>query len=394
MSLPPNMVKKKYRPLPPVALWPVLAVLAAAATLFSWVRSADRTIAATKPYTATFTFDDTTPVADRTVYEDGEVNLDDPIFLKVASAVDVSLDLALNPGEVQLSGTTLATRVVVSSSTGWSHTLVPAKETAFTGDAVTTKVHVDFAEAQRRAAEIDSAAGASGGITVSVVSTLAAKASLDGNPADAAVHYTTGVLSFDVTDTVAKLGNSGASSGNPGLQGLTPGSASASSNTGGPSAGGTENSTTSIAPGVQQATGSVPAKATKAATVSIGPSEVKVTDLRTWTTIVLVLVLLILGYNALMLRLAQQLSEAEYLAMRYEPQLFPLMHVSDDVRQRAVVLGTFEALMAVSQDAEAAILYNRGDTENWFYVFDGPNVFAYRAKPSWTSPLGDPFPDQ
>lgn len=382
------------QPFPPIGWWPALAIVAAAATSYAWIRPADHDVTAQRPYSTTYHFDYTANVpGSNVVYEQDALEFGDPVFRNIVDAVDVSVEFTVDSPGASVSGATLTTKVVVSSDAGWARTLDASDAVPFDGDSTSASIHVDFAAAERLASKVATAAGVEGKLAVTVFADVNATVLLPGDVDGGSEHSsaTVGSLVFDLDPTRATL--RGYTAPNAATQ--PAGTASASDQTGG--SGTTTASKESLA--TQSIVGTVSTTFSEPVTMNIGRWDVKIKDLRLGTEIALGFFLLLCLYNWLALFLAGRKGEANYLTVRYGAQIFPLMDVPDVVRDRAVWVGSFEALAAAAANAEADILHQDGVGNDWYYVFDGPTVFAYVAVP--TSPAvataaaqTQPEPDQ
>jgi signal peptidase I len=151
----------------PSSLRPVAATAAAvgmaglALSALAWTRPATATVPASTSATATMTFSYRAHVPPSAAYGGTTVTAPEPVFRKLASAVDVTFRYAGRPGR-------LAVTAQLSSGTGW-HTTVPLASGPV-GSTYAGSVRLDLDALQRRADAATRATGlANGTLNLDVV---------------------------------------------------------------------------------------------------------------------------------------------------------------------------------------------------------------------------------
>jgi len=347
----------------------LIAVLVAA---WAWAKPSTTEVTSAVEYSAVYSFDYTAPpVPGSRLYADDSITFGDPIFFAAADSVDVEVAVDFRTHGAPISEATMATRVVVSSDAGWSRVLLESDPTPIEGVAASTTVPVNFALALNLARELTEASGVKGKTVVSVIAS--ASAVIDLPPAveggGARPIDTVASLTFDLEEKVATLHGHGQLSPLDVVEAIETGTVLASDGAGGGGSLG-DLSTQKVSTTLQQLR-------TQDETVSVGRWNVSIEHLRYGASALLGVLLLLLAYDAIVLRIAQRRGESAFLNTRYQAGLLTLVDVPAGVYDEALVVGSFETLARVARDVEADILYHADDSGERYFVFDGPRVFAY-----------------
>ena len=128
-----------------VAPWAAgVLALCAAAALVSFMRPASITVALDTKFEHRGTFTYTAPARRGAVYADGRVNTGEPVFLSLATRVDVAFDYALAAPQSRSVEGTVGLSARVGDPTGWNRTieLMPARP--FEGPRAETEGTLDL----------------------------------------------------------------------------------------------------------------------------------------------------------------------------------------------------------------------------------------------------------
>ncbi len=357
----------------------MLAVLTAGVLAYVWTQPIEQSASAPRPSTASYIFDYTATLPANAVYEHHAIRYGDPVFRTLVDAVTVSAEFELaSPGANVVDGD-LTARVIVSSTAGWSRVFFESTPEHFTGPTTSVTIPVSFADAWALAYTIEDVTGVAGAITVAVQVGVDANVHTAGDPVDATIResLTAGQLSFALSEDVARLVDAPeVSSADVGLAGVMPGTAAASTGTGA-KAGEAVNG---LKPGTQSSTEMVTVRVDTPGLLSLGVTTMTIRFARTAAAVVFAVLLMIPAYNTVILRRARRRGEAAVLSARHGRQLLRLTDLPAGTRERAVQVGSFAALQAAAQRAEADILQLSDLDEDRYFVFDGPTVFSYLAK--------------
>ncbi len=131
-----------------------------------------------------------------------------------------------------------------------------------------------------------------------------------------------------------------------------------------------------------------------------GITTLTIRTLRAWLSGLVAITGIITLYSLSMIALTRRQGETAELDVRYAGQFYPLLSVPEDLLQRAVRLGSFEAIIAAARSADVDIFHYRNGIGDYYAVFDGPTMFIYRVlgpraavNPSATDPVVTATPE-
>ena len=189
--------------------WLTVTIVTALVAGYAWSHPTTETTDVPATYTSTyhFSYDGDIP-AGSGVYNGDTMRFGDPVYLKVLDRIDVAVDFSFLAASLDITSdnSQLTTQVLLSSDAGWSRLLVD-EHLPFEGTAATARIGVDFAQAQRVAAELADTTGVTGAVQVAVVvgvtSDLTIAGRISGGPLRHDVSAATLVFDLVVTAGVA-----------------------------------------------------------------------------------------------------------------------------------------------------------------------------------------------
>lgn len=349
----------RLEPVRPTSWWFALAVLAAVGAAYLWTRPLEEQVTVPHPYTSSYTFDYGTNLPPNQVYDTGQLKFGDTLFRSLSDRLALTVKYRLTNGDTATAVGNLSTRVLLSSSAGWTRTIEELPAAPITGSVAETRVLLDFGAMERLAKSINETTKTEGTLSVQVLTGVDARLStpgLEDRPAPSAAG-----LKFELTETTVRL-KEDRSAPSTGLSEGESGGVKVMN-------GGANQTTTQM----------LQTRALKPAEVSALVFSARVDQARIAAVAVLGVALAVSLYNLLAVAMAGARGEAARLAAQYGSQLYPLLEVPADIDRRAVRVGSFDALAAAAENAEAEILHHAKDGGDRYYVFDGPNVFCYEA---------------
>lgn len=351
--------------------WLTVTIVTALVAGYAWSHPTTETTDVPATYTSTyhFSYDGDIP-AGSGVYNGDTMRFGDPVYLKVLDRIDVAVDFSFLAASLDITSdnSQLTTQVLLSSDAGWSRLLVD-EHLPFEGTAATARIGVDFAQAQRVAAELADTTGVTGAVQVAVVvgvtSDLTIAGRISGGPLRHDVSAAT--LVFDLGPDAATVHGFSPLAPDEVVQAIENGSLT----------GGTSQADTAA---VQSTATTVNQIVDHDMTVSIGGWNMDIHGLRTVSLVALAVFMCVLMWGDISLWIARRRGEAAYLEARFGADIHTVTDVPAGLGAEAVWLGSFESLAAMAENAEAEILHHRGSELDRYFVFDGPRVYAYLAE--------------
>ena len=136
-SLPPA-------PLNPMVVLSAALALATAVTVYAYTRPAVGYVPETVAYRQSGTFAYSAAAAPGPAYATGRVETGAPVFTNLVNGLDVGFRYRFTSGADHRIAGTASLKATLSSSTGWSRTLVLQHATRFKGDRVSLKGRIDL----------------------------------------------------------------------------------------------------------------------------------------------------------------------------------------------------------------------------------------------------------
>lgn len=362
--------RQRLRPVRPVPLWPMCFLIAAVGAVITFIQPATGRAEMLRPHTSTYNFSYAADLPENPVYEKSALETGDPLFRSVVDAVTVGLDF--RAGDNGFTKGTLATRVILVSSAGWSRTIVPISETPIDGSVASASIPLNFAEIWQLATQINTRTGVDGDLTVTVEAAAAADVPADGG--EVWKSLTTGKLQFDLDVSVVRmLSTNGAVESNEMLNSLSPVAAASDAST--------EEGPIAATVGMQVVTEMMDTTVSVPREYSLGAVNMSVADARTVLSLLAVIFGLFTLVNVAIYFVASRRGEYALIDLRHGGLVRELTHMPAGASAKAVWVGSFDTLVRAARNAECEILCHVNTDGHTYYVFDGPTLYAYMAAP-------------
>ena len=161
----------------------VAAALFLALAGVAFLRPATATVLRSVPFTNDGSLAYTAAVADGPVYADGAIETGDPVFLRLATEIDVSYAYRFESDADHDVRGRIGMEARLTTSSGWSQTTDLTRSRPFEGDAAELDATLDLAAVQQLLREVEDATGVTGGQhLVTVVPTVELEGTVDGRP--------------------------------------------------------------------------------------------------------------------------------------------------------------------------------------------------------------------
>lgn len=377
----PGVTDATPRPLGSPGLWLILTVLAVGLTVAVWTAPVTTTNAEMRPYRITYTFDHATPLPDNVVYEQGQLRLGDPIFLAVVDRLDVVVDYELGADDdgIQLADGELQAHVEVVSTAGWARTLARSQPMVITDRRAQVSVPVDFAAARAIADDIDAAIGASGSLSVRV----RADATVDGTLERSSTgpvrldEHTGAEVVFSLGSQAAELVVPRSNQPEPGLEGLAPGTAGASTRSADQASGDTADAPGADHPGRRELVRMVPTDVPGPNRFTVLGRSLEVPTLRIASIVLVVLFAGLSTYGLLAQARARRQGAVASIAATFHNELVPAARLPAVPSDRVIDLARFDDLLAISRNLELPLVVWHHDDIVTYAVTDGLTRYRF-----------------
>ena len=432
LAVPVTLVKRLVASAAPARATTVRAVMAmpggiggvavAAATLLAitgyvWAQPRTTDRVQMRPFVVEYAFDYRTALPVNPVYEQSELRFGDPLFLSVIDTVDLTVEWSVPRGDLLASSGNFAVTSVLRSDAGWSRVLRRVPLVSVDGFNVSSSIRIDFAEALAIAQGVDETTGVKRPVRLEVLAEtlLENPVSVASDGATPLNAYSSATIAFALDDRVVRLVEvpvAPARGESSLLDGLIPGTAAASSETGGASSetggasgetGGASSETggastetggasrfqstetqgvaTGSRVGVREVVQTFATDVLEANQVRLGPIRMEVPTAQRNFTILTMAAILALGLAGMELRRVARRGEAAMIETRFGAMLTPLPRGVNGFGAHAVDLGSFAAVHTLAMDRDTPIMVDRSHAagEVAFYLFDGPVTYRYIA---------------
>jgi signal peptidase I len=331
------------------------AVLAAACLvlgLLAWTRPATRTATEKVAYAQKVRFSYRADAPGGAVYPDGVARTGDPIFLKLVHAVDVKVAYRVDAAAPARLNGTQEVRVRITSPSGWTRTLRPVPETAFSGTSATATVRLDLARLRDliRRVEADTGAASGAPFTVAVLPVVRVKGTVGGAPLKAAYAP---ALSFQLDPLQLRVGTGAVTT----------------------------------ATGAKADGGFAPSRAASVSAPSDAPNHLRLlgrsiaVDPARWLSLVGLLAAAGLAVLTLAHQRRRPTDPYTLIRARYGHLIVPIASYLHDPAQPVVDVTSIDALAQVAIRGERVILHHdRVDSETYLVDDDG-TLFRYQPRP-------------
>ena len=159
--------------LPPAALNPMVVLggalaLATAVTVFAYTRPATGYVPESVSYRQAGTFHYSAATAPGPAYASGRVTTGAPVFTRLVDGLDVGFHYRFSTAAAHRMAGTASLKAKLSSSTGWSRTLVLERPKAFEGDRVSLSGRIDLKGLEALAQQVEDATSVNATYTLTV----------------------------------------------------------------------------------------------------------------------------------------------------------------------------------------------------------------------------------
>jgi hypothetical protein len=388
----------------------MISAILLAVTGYVWVQPQTTDRVQMRPFVVEYAFDYRAELPENPVYQRRELRFGDPLFLSVVDAVDVSVEWSVPRQDLKANSGKFALTSVLHSEAGWSRVLTREPVVVADGFTAASTIRLNFAEALSIAQEVDEATGVRRPVRLEVLAEMLLEnpVSMDADNAAPLKAYSSATIAFVLDERVVRLVDvpvAAARDESSLLDGLIPGTAAASTDTGDASTGTggastdtggastetggasrfqsteTEGSSSGSRVGVREVVQMFATDVLESNQVRLGPLRMEVPTAQRNFALLTLAALLALGLGAFELRKVARRGEAALIETRYGSMLTPLPNGANGFGAQAVDLGSFAAVHTLSLDRDTPIMVDRshGAGTVAFYLFDGPVTYRYVA---------------
>ena len=327
--------------------------------LIAFTRSASKPSAQTTQYTQTVSFGYSASAPVGPVYPNGAVHTGDPIFLSLVHQLGVHVNYHfVSAAQHNIAGTE-EILLELTSSSGWSRSLVVTPPTRFTGDHTSTVVTLDIPRLQRLLGKVTSLTGIAGaGYTIAVAPR---------------VHITGAVADHPLNLSFAPTINYSLNSQQLIPQGVSS-TASAPSAAGSVGPGGSEAMFTATRGGGVGTPGSAPA------TITVLGVSPEVSLLR-WIALAGLLLSAAATIVFYLSKRGEPFEESYRIQSQYGHMIVPIV-AGEDLGWPPVDVPGIKSLVRLAESGQRLILHTRSGNVDTYLVNDEGTVYRYQVKPS------------
>lgn len=345
-------------------VWIIVAVLGVIVASIIWRLPTVWTDTVQRPVAIEVEFDysATTDTFDP-IHRGQPIRFGDSVFLELTDAVEARVRVGGLRAVLGASAMVHAA-VVLESQAGWTQTLVDIDPISLGPAPTVIPVVIDFARAIDVARRIEQATGIGGALTVEVVTTV----ELDDGRRDSTR------VRFDLNDRRAQLAEPFTAAATAPSSALSTAPSSALSTTSNRSVEGPETGGGSS----RMLTWNVEQSIERPGSIEIGPFAARLAVARPVIAAMAAIAVFMALLSVAVAWRARHRGEASWLVARHRTHLVEVgqgFEPPGDV----IALGSFDDLVCVGADAQQTIMFDNGDDDVVFYVFDGAHRYCYRA---------------